>query len=336
MASKRDRPHIIVPVDDFRASEGYTAYRPTFRPKKPGPPAVGRPAHGESLRKSIATAADSAEQRRTTAAVEVAGSTPGIYLEFESFPGWELAVGSLEKRRTKDTRRHIEVVAVTEQVEGEGETATRTQRATVFVPDVEVGHFVAQLEKYALETEKTKGERRHENVYDRIASVRLAALRALWTDEVDAYPEADDAPIWWEVWLRRTDGAELERLHDFAAQAEITLGERRIQFDDRIVTLAYASPRALAASMNVLGDIAELQRAKETATFFVEEGPKDQAEWTVDLRERAQHAGPDAPEPPPVWWTPERARQCARSVQCHHRRRARGARRRGVSGGGSR
>jgi hypothetical protein len=38
-------------------------------------------------------------------------------------------------------------------------------------------------------------------------------LRALWTDELSSYTEGDSA-IWWEVWLRRTDGRELQRLHE--------------------------------------------------------------------------------------------------------------------------
>ena len=103
-----------------------------------------------------------------------------MYLEFESFPGWDLALQSMEKRRAKDARRHIELVAVTEHVEGEGDSAVRTQRAAVFVPDGEVGHFLGQLEKYVDTTPKKPRERRHENVYDRVAECAArGAPRAL-------------------------------------------------------------------------------------------------------------------------------------------------------------
>lgn len=295
MASRRERPHIIVPVDSFRESEAYTAYRPTFPVKRPTAPSAGRASHGTTLKRAVEAAVNAVDRRRATTSIDVDGATPGMYLEFESFPGWELAVSSMENRRAKDARRHIEVVAVTDHIEGEGDSAVRTQRAAVFVPDGQVGHFLGQLQKYVDATPKKRGERRHENVYDRVARLRLAALHALWTDAAEAYPSGEDDPIWWEVWLRRTDGNELQRLHDFAAQAEISVGERRLQFDDRIVTLVFASPNALSSSLDVLGDIAELQRAKETATFFVEQGPRDQAEWTVDLVDRSTLAGPDAP-----------------------------------------
>jgi hypothetical protein len=218
-----------------------------------------------------------------------------MYLEFESFPGWDLAMQSMEKRRVRDARRHIELLAVTEQVEGEGDAAARTQRAAVFVPHGEIGHFLGQLGKYADRTPKKPRERRHENVYDRVASVRLAVLRALWTDVDAAYPADDEDAIWWEVWLRRTDGQELERLRHYCDQANARMAPQRIEFDDRIVTLVYTSSRTLSASLDVMGDIAELQRAKESATFFVKEGPADQAAWILNLAARTTLAGPDSP-----------------------------------------
>ncbi|MEM6792121.1 MAG: S8 family peptidase [Myxococcota bacterium] len=240
-------------------------------------------------------AATRAAQRRDAATVEISGATPGMYLEFASFPGWNLALQSMEKRRARDPRRHIEVVAVTEQVEGERDAEVRIQRAAVFVPEAEVGHFLRQLEKYVDTTPKKPRERRHENVYDRVARVRLAALRALWTDVDEAFPVGADDKIWWEVWLRRTDGQEVKRLYEYCTQTDADVSDRRIAFDDRIVMLVYASPKVLAGSIDVMGDIAELQRARETATFFVKEKPRDQAEWTQDLAGRTTAAPPDAP-----------------------------------------
>jgi len=199
---------------------------------------------------AIKVAESSAKQRRESATVDIVGAIPGLYLEFESFPGWDLALESMERRRSSDARRHIELVAVTTCVEGEGDTAIRMQRAAVFVPDGEVGHFLGQLANYADATPKKDRERRHENIYDRVASVRLAALRALWTDVDEAYPNDPDDTIWWEVWLRRTDGLEIERLQQYAIQINAKIAPRRIDFDDRIVKLIYASPQTLAGQGN--------------------------------------------------------------------------------------
>ena len=294
MASNRDRQHIQVPAGRWRTRERYTPHTGGGPSRKPGPPVGGRPTHSKSLQDAIEDAVTRSTQRRNATTINISGATPGMYLEFESFPGWSLALQSMEKRRARDSRQHIELVAVTEHVTGEDDQAVRIQRATLFVPEGQVSHLLAQLEKYGDATQKRAGERRHEDVYDRVASVRLAALRALWTDADAAFPEPD-VMIWWEVWLRRTDGLELTRLYEYCARADVTVSARRIEFDDRIVTLVHASPRLLASSIDVMGDIAELQRARETATFFVKESSGEQAAWVQDLTARTTAARPDDP-----------------------------------------
>jgi hypothetical protein len=102
-------------------------------------------------------------------------------------------------RRVDQQLRHAEVVAVSERkVEGDDE-GNRRQHAAVFVPDGEVSYFLTRLEKYALTTAKADGERRHENLYDRVADLRLATVRALWTDDRATYPRDDGEQLWWEV-----------------------------------------------------------------------------------------------------------------------------------------
>ncbi|NJL26471.1 MAG: S8 family peptidase [Thermoanaerobaculia bacterium] len=288
MASTRRRPHLEVPAGKFRRAESYTPFGRLIKPRSPGAPLVGRPAHAESLKVAIDTAIMKAAKRRESTGFKVPGAVRGVYLDFEALSGWELALSSLESNRSQDPKKRIEVVAVRQ-------AHSSRQHAAVFVPEGKIKHFLGQLEKYARETPKRKGEARHENTYDRVASLRLATLRALWTDDEAAYPATDYDPIWWEIWLRRSDGAELSRLYAFAALANLRLGERRIQFDDRIVTLVFGSADQLSASLDVLNDLAEVRRAKELATFFIQQAAKDQAEWVNELADRVESAGQDAP-----------------------------------------
>jgi hypothetical protein len=164
----------------------------------------------------------------------------------------------------------------------------------VFVPDGKVKHFVSRFDAYARPEPKQKGERRYEDMIDRVATLRLATLRALWTDSPEDYP-GEEEPIWWEIWLRREDGEELERLMELAGLVEITVGERRLQFDDRIVTLVRATPRQLSTSLDVLNDLAEVRRAKESAAVFVDMGPEEQIEWLQELLARTNGPGEDTP-----------------------------------------
>jgi hypothetical protein len=284
MAAERNRKHILVrrpPV-----AEDYTPY--TGGGKKEIPVPVSRAAHARALRTAFEDAETEAKKRRSAAGVTVHGAKPGLYIEFESRPGIELNLSSLENKR-----KQIELVAVTETRTDESESRA-IQRATVFVPDGQLKHFLSRLDKYALEIPKKKGERRHEDMIDRIANLRLATLQALWTDAVAIYP-AENETIWWELWLRRHDGRELERLLDFAVSMKLRVSERRLEFDDRIVTLVRATPRQLSTSIDVLNDVAEVRKAKEAAAFFTDLSPGEQAEWVRDLRRRTTPPPADAP-----------------------------------------
>lgn len=276
MAEDRDRPHIRVVADDWRSSEEFTSYGGGGASSKPAPPESGRPSHGKTLHTALRAASEAADAGRKALAVEVADANPGTYLEFESFPGLDLAIESLGNARATDSRRHIEVVAVPPRVPS---AAPSPQRAAIFVPDGELEYFLRQLQKYSKVEQKAAREVRHENTYDRVATVKLAVLRTLWTDDDQTYPTEDHEAFWWEVWLRRTDGLELQRLHDFATHVGADVAERRLLFDDRIVTLVRTSPAALAGSLLAFGDVAELRGAKDPPSFFTGQSTDEQSEW---------------------------------------------------------
>ncbi len=285
MASDRNRRHILVPGGP--SIEQYTPHRRSIIPAKPlAPPS--RVAHGNALKQELEVAMEEAKQRRDETGMQVHSAVPGLYIRFESEPDVPLQLWSLE-----NARQGIELVAVTHAQTDEPEPR-HIERATVFVPDGKVSHFISRFEKYAQDIPKQKGERRYEGMLDPVASLRLATLHGLWTDAPEAYPENGES-IWWEVWLRRHDGNEFERLMEFADLKDLQVGQRRLQFDDRIVVLVRATPAALSASIDVLNDLAEVQRAKETAAVFADMSPDEQADWVKDLEGRT--SGPDNEAP---------------------------------------
>lgn len=284
MAAPRDRKHIIVPGKPI--AEPFRAHQQGGGKKPPRP--ANRVAHGQALQEAFAAAVRGAQQRRADAGIQVHGAVPGLYVQFESQPGVSLALSQLES-----TQQGIELLAVTYSQTDEAKPRN-IERATVLVPEGKEKHFVTRFESYAKTTPKQKRERRYEDMLDPVATLRLATLRGLWTDATEVYP-ADQETIWWEVWLRRQDGRELARLMEFAALQHIEIGPRRLQFDDRIVTLARATPTQLAASLDVLDDVAEVRRAKETAAVFDDMGPEEQGEWAKELRARTTGPRHDAP-----------------------------------------
>lgn len=284
MASPRNRRHIIVQTKPV--AEPYKPVVGGSRAKLPVP--ENREYHGRVLKQSFEAAAIAGHQRRADAGIQVPGAFPGIYVQIESQPGVSLELSTLEHMQ-----KGIEVVAVTYARTNEPEPRL-IELATVFVPEGQVKHFISRCEIYAQPTPKKKNETRHEGMLDRVAHVRLATLRAFWTDSPETYPEEDE-PLWWEVWLRRHDGGEVQRLMAFAEMLRLPVGKRRLQFDDRIITLVHATAKQLSASIDVLNDVAEVRRAKDSAAFFVGLSPLEQANWAKDLIQRVTIPDEESP-----------------------------------------
>jgi hypothetical protein len=283
MPADRNRRHIDVVSPP--KTEDYTPHgRKIPAPTIPSPP--DRRKHARHLRAALLQAEQEAVDAREASEISVHGAHPGLYIQFQSAPGVELALNTLE-----DQRRGIEIVAVQTRPPGIGRLAV--QLATVFVPHGKLKHFIDRFQKYADERTAT-GEPRHKDMVDRIATLRRATVQALWTDAPETYP-AQNETICWEVWLRRHDGKELARLYEFAAATGLEVGDRRLAFDDRIVLLVTGTAGQLSASIDVLNDIAELRQAKDAATFFVDQPAEDQADWIDDLVARTTPPGRDAP-----------------------------------------
>lgn len=278
MAQPRDRLHILLP--DAGASEPFRAPRTGGGANPPKNPPEDRAAHGATLRASLVQAVRDAEARRKSAPVAVDPKRSGLFVVVESTAKEVLDLASLEARA-----KGVEVVACVREED--------VDRATVFVPDSARRFFLDRLAVYETST-GAKGETNYRATFDRVATLRLATLRGLWTDDPDTFPAAD-TEAWWEVWLRRSDGREVERFHTFAAATGVVVGARRLDFDDRIVIVARATAAQLASSVDVLGDLGELRRARETPRVFDAMPSQERRQWVDEAARGVQPPGPDAP-----------------------------------------
>ena len=270
----RNRLHITIP--SAGVAEPYSPVSRGRDGASPPSPADRR-SHVRTLKAALMSAVEEAKQRKTSQGeIRVEGTIDGIYIQFESVPGFELALTSLEDRRGQV---HPELRAVT----------TRTvddrviQTATVFVPDGWIGRFTKKFEQYISET-TPKGNPLNQKLVERLAGLRLATLAALWTDLPEQFPSAN-ATLWWELWLRRRGGVG-ERLNSFAEQVGIILGRQRLVFEDRVVVLVLASAEQLGSSLDLLDDIAELRLPAEPMQFVADLSPAEQAEFVTDLANR--------------------------------------------------
>ena len=265
----RDRQHILVPTK--AVAKAYTPHSRDMSDLPVPSSPRDRRKHADGLKAALSDAAAQADERRDQAAVTVTNADPGLYVQFNSQPDFELALESLENKR-----KGIELVAVVD--------VGAVQRATVFIPRGEVKYFLQRFEDYA--SKKTVGGApKNKPLVEGITSLRLATLRALWTDDPKRFPKPG-APIWWEVWLRKHDGRERERLKEFAAKLKLKVGPRFLGFEDRIVALLFGTQEQLSTSLDVLNDLAEVRGAIQSAAVFLKMGAVEQAEWLRDLKER--------------------------------------------------
>ncbi|MEJ7725551.1 MAG: S8 family peptidase [Actinomycetes bacterium] len=208
-----------------------------------------------------------------------------MYVEFESFPGIELALETLDPKRGK-IRPELRSVRVV----GDGDSAR--ELAAVFVPEGGVAYFLRRIEVY-LETADLElpGRRRtNRNFFDRIAEVRRATLSAFWTDPPEEFPTDASTVTWWEVWLRRRDNSETSRLRHVGEATGLRVSGHQLVLADRVVVLVAASVEQLAAGLPALDDLAELRRPHFLEQFLADLPALEQAEWIEDLVSRTTPA----------------------------------------------
>lgn len=211
----------------------------------------------------------------------------GIYLVFDSAPGFDLKFESLDFGPSG-----IELCAVRK-------LPNNLVQATVFVPDGKLSFFLKRVTDYRDEDTKPNKEGdtrpKNEDLVASISDIRVAALEALWTDRPDLFP-APQQDITWEVWLRRTASVDhLTRLREHAARFNLTVGDDIITFIDRTIVLVHGNGTNLSRSIDILGAIAELRLAKTTADFFTAMTAIDQQKWVDDMVGRLVAAPANSP-----------------------------------------
>jgi hypothetical protein len=256
-------PHLL--VSRTATTERYTTPIPGRGPSL-NLPARNRQQHAQILFEKLTRVREESEalkQQRTAFGVD---AQTGIYLEFESEPDFNLKFESLE-----NSTQGIELLSIKM-------VGTKTL-ATVFVPEGKLAYFERLLTAYR-DQETPKEKPKNKDLIEGVSDIHLAVLDALWTDSQDVLPITED-PIWWEVWLRA--GKDRDEIRDFftthATRIGLEVGEETSIFPDRTVILARGTKSQMARSIHLLNCVAELRKAKDTADFFSEMPPTEQAEW---------------------------------------------------------
>lgn len=205
----------------------------------------------------------------------------GIQVEFQSFPDIDLAFESLSRENQGIELRNVR-------------HRDDVTYATVFVPTGKLEHFEGLIRHYLDRRQDRIGRPRdHRRLLDAIQAIRAASVRALWTDDDEAFPETDTESFACEIWLPigRDHKAAIGVFRERAASVGMQVSPGELLFPERAVLVARTSLAAIQQSIATLNSIAELRRAKETADFFDALTLEEQSEWLDHLLERTTFNG---------------------------------------------
>jgi len=261
--------HIYLPGPT--ATQGFT--NPRRGGSSPRLTNRNRQTHSAHLRQRLQQAWNEAEDQQAVLHVE----RTGTYLEFESEPGFDLAIMSLERLQSG-----IRLLNVRQ--EGAGESL-RTL-ATVYVPHNRRGYFLRKINSYA--TEDTQRNRpKNAKLIDSISDIRRAVVESFWrSDERDLIP-GDDSD-WVEIWLSSDSEEVISRFELLLREANVESRAEILTFPERSVKLILVTRAQLEGLVELSDDISEFRAARRLASFFLQLENQEQLEIARQLLERTR------------------------------------------------
>ncbi len=132
---------------------------------------------------------------------------------------------------------------------------------------------------------------------DAIREIRIATVRALWTDTEDAFPGTTTDVIAWEAWLpvRESRQQTLAEFKELAHKVGWCVSDGTVEFPGRTVVVCTGTLQQLEQSAHLLATIAELRRSKQTAAFFDDLPLAEQQQWADNLLARLRPSPQVAP-----------------------------------------
>jgi len=263
------KPHIL--IGGFASHEDFQS-RQTGR--NPIIPLQDRNPHGQALFQQYSGVLKSFQTRREHAAQPITEDI-GIYVEIIGAAGCELPLNSL------DTSRDFRLRSCRKVYDHEV--------AIVFVPESRRYVFQRKLEQYLNpDKDSNKGFPKNHNLIDSISEIKLADLRSFWTDDATRYPADNQQQVWWELWLKKRpiDEDPLQIAYQLGERINAQLGNTSLSFFDSVVVLIKASAQQLERAPELIANLKELRRAKETPNVLIKSSAKDQQQWAADLNGR--------------------------------------------------
>lgn len=268
--SKDRKLHILIDVERFAGREQFRSRR---LGRNPIIPQQNRIQHGQYLSQQYTNILNQYQQQRRQVEQPITEEI-GIYIEVVGAPGCELPLDSLDTSRDFKLRSCRKV--------------DDHEVALIFVPESRRSSFHDKLEQYLNPSKDGKGGPKNHSLIDSISEIRLADLRSFWTDDPEQYPENPEQVVWWELWLRKQEAVEetVQIAQQLAEHIEAQLGNTCLSFFSSVVVLVKASALQLECAPELIANLEELRKAKETPNVLIESSFEEQRQWADELKRR--------------------------------------------------
>ena len=240
-----------------------------------------REEHGPRLIEEYESAFDGAIKNRPT---EDGCAPNAVVLELELDPGTGPANLSRKTEATRQSAVRVE--------------PNRTQKAALFVPEEKRDVIRKLLDEYTYGDLKGKSGKPkkppNEARVSEIQHIRQATFKTFWRDDPDAIPDDPDGKMWWALWCFNDRASQvIETARRIGCR--VAESDTYLHFPDTLVVPVYGRKVAIEILLFGTLGIAELRRASDSPTFFMEEAQGDEREWIDDLAERVTWPHYDTP-----------------------------------------
>lgn len=223
-----------------------------------------------------------------------------VYVEFTSEWGYELKFESLDQ--DSGNAKKFQLLNVIIEEREENGTREFRDHATLLLHESGVSAFIDKVNKYLTEnfikTDRDTGEKidtgnpKNYKLLNNIQIIRLATLKAFWTDAPEiSFPDTEES-IWWEVWFRRTnnDNERMARVFQNLIEVGCEIGVSELQLVEHRVRLIKGTAHQLAQSLLLLDNLSELRKPQEITDFIFHKDVdyEDKRDYLEDLIGRTE------------------------------------------------
>jgi hypothetical protein len=266
----KNKPHLT--VNSFFKAENF---RSKISARNSPVPLQDRFSHGQNLSTQYAKILHFHDQLSGQNTHETITQEAGIYVEITSVDSIKLPLDKLDNTSFQ--------LRSCKQIDGH-------EVALIFIPDSKRAIFSKKIEEYLNPEKDGTNSPKNHDLLARISQVQLANLKSFWTDAPEDFPTNREEEVWWELWQNKSasNPDSISTAKKLAERINAKLSKTHLKFYSSTVILIKASVTQLEKAPELIANLQELRKPKDTPTAIIESNPYEQKEWADNITTRIE------------------------------------------------